>query len=211
MKSSALRLFCVIFGLLSAVARAYEPEEGKISLTFGPTLYRTVFQADHPLIDPEKQDGFAVVAEGGVGKRGSLEIGMFPMHKMYIREQQNNFVAEQIKLIYITMGYRQWFSNRISGALAFFSSYPMGDAKIVQNDLAPGGYLDTSARDATEYGFDFSVMVDLLNQPKFSVTLDARYSLSVTNKDNEESDHLMGMLGIRYLLQEKRRKPPEKK
>jgi hypothetical protein len=211
MKSTALRLVCVIFGLLSAVARAYEPEEGKISLTFGPTYYRTFFQADHPLIDPEQQHGFAVIAEGSVGKRGSLEIGVFPMHKVFIREQQNNFVAEQIKLIYITMGYRQWFSNRVSGALALFSSYPMGDAKVLQNDLAPGGYLDTSARDATEYGFDFSVMVDLLNQPKFSVTLDARYSLSVTNKDNEESDHLMGMIGVRYLLQKKGRRPPGKK
>lgn len=212
MNSFSIGLFCVICGLLSPTAFAYEPEEGKVSLTLGSFMFITNFQADHDGINPERQHAPALIAEGSVNHKGSLEIGVFPMHKLYIREQQNSFTAEELKVIYITMGYRQWFSKRLSGALAFFSSYPMGDPSVVHNDSAPAGILDTSARDATEYGFDFSVMLEVFTHKKWAITLDSRYSLSVTNKDNEESDHYGAMVGIRYQVQEKyEKKSPEKK
>ena len=86
----------------------------------------------------------------------------------------------------------------------------MGDPKIIHSTFAAGAEIDTSARDTTEYGFDWAVQGDIWSNDKMAVIAETRYSLSVTSKEKEKSDHYGLMLGIRYLIQEKFGKLPKK-
>ena len=144
------------------------------------------------------------MVNGDINNKGSLEIGIFQMNKVYMREELGKFIGEQTALVHITMGYRRWFSEYVSGSLSLSSGYSMGSPKIVHSDFVPGSESNTSARDTTEYGFDLALQTELYSQPTYAVVFDARYSLSVTNKKNENADHYGMMLGLRHTYQEKK-------
>jgi hypothetical protein len=114
-------------------------------------------------------------------------------------------MGEESDRIQITMGYRHWFANWLSAGLAFSSSYAMGDTRTIRDDFTPRGLkaIDTSASDTTEYGFDFSLQWEVFSYQRLALIADAIYSLSVTGKPNETTDHYGVMLGIRYFIQEK--------
>ena len=103
----------------------------------------------------------------------------------------------------VNMGYRRWLSPSFSSALAFYSSYSMGEPAILFNNISPGNEVGTSARDITEYGFDFSFRAELWTDKKMSVFLDTRYSLSMTSKSHESADHYGVLFGVSYLVQQK--------
>lgn len=188
---------------------AYRASEGDVSAYLGPFLYRTNYSGSATgAKGPDIQTGIGLVALGDINKKGSLEIGMIFLDKIYFREEQNKYIAEQTKLAHISMGYRRWLHEYLSASLSFYSAYSMGDPVILHSDFAPGREIDTSARDTTEYGFDLALQTDLWSNDEFAVVADARYSFSVTNKTAEKGDHYGVLIGVRYQLQEK--KPSDK-
>lgn len=197
------KILIIIVLFAGPMASAYTPGEGKITAMAGPFVYQPNFEANVPGIESRPSGSIALIAEGDLGNRGGLEIGMFYLDKLYFRKQSGLAIAEKLKIMYITMGYRHWFSSKFSGGLALFSSYSMGDPQIVANQFAPGQVPRTSARDTTDYGFDFSLQWEIWSNEKFGVVLDTRYSFSVTEKEKEDSDHYGALIGIRYLIQEK--------
>ena len=133
---------------------------------------------------------------------------MFFMTKSFLRESGPNVLFEEVDSVQISMGYRWWLSQRFSAGLTFFSSYPLSDYHTVYSRINPGDFMDTSARDLTEYGFDFSLQTEIWGRDHWAVVLDTRYSLSVTNKEHEQGDHYGAMLAIRYMVQEKKPTDP---
>lgn len=197
-----LLIFAAIF---PCAGSAYVAEEGKITATLGPFLYKSDFR-DTPTgaISP-RMGGFGVIALGDVNEKGSLEIAMFYLNKVYLRERAGSYISEQTQLMQITMGYRRWLTPTFSAGLGLFSAYSMGEPKVDHSDFAPGLAIDTSARDTTEYGLDFSLQAELWSRGHKAILLDGRYSLSLTAKENERANHYGVMLAFRYLVQKKNR------
>lgn len=192
-----------IFLTLSQLAWAYLPEPGNVTATLGSTVYKTDFRNSITGATSPFLGGVGLLAVGDIDTHGSLEIGLFDMHKIYFRQQEGQFIAEEKEVVHITMGYRRWLNSYLSTSLTFYSSYSLGAPTIVHSDFPPGTEIDTSARDTTEYGFDIALQSEVWNQEKFAVIADVRYSLSVTNKSHENSNHYGLFLGLRYLIQEK--------
>lgn len=187
--------------LLPLFAWAHQPEEGKILATLGQLVYSTNSSKEE--VHSPWLGGVGLIAEGNLDNNGGLELAMFYLHKLYVREDADRLIAEKAKRIYVTMGYRHWFNKKFSGAVAFSSGYSMGDPKIVHSDFPKGAQPDTTAGEKAEYGFDFSVLYEIWADQKFGLVLDIRYFQSVTQKDHEDANHYSGMLGYRYLIQEK--------
>ncbi|MBY0554394.1 hypothetical protein K2P97_07690 [bacterium] len=185
------------------ISYAYQPSEGDVTAYFGPYLYKSNFDSTKTGAKSPNMGGFGLVVLGDVSAKGSLEIGMFYLNKIYLREDAGQYIAEKTGLMHITMGYRRWFTETFSGSISLSSGYSMGEVKILHSDFAPGSEIDTSARDKTEYGFDFSLLTELVKINTFAVFFDARYALSVTAKKNENADHFGFMLALKYLVQEK--------
>ncbi len=202
MKNCNFLIFFVFLTLSSRVF-AYTPESGNVTATLGPFAYKTDFRGSDTGVTSPYLGGLGLLVTGDVNSKGSLEIAMFDLHKIYIRQQAGQFISEAKEIVHITMGYRWWLNPYLSTSLTFFSSYSLGDPVIVHSDFPVGGEIDTSARNTTLYGFDFAVQSELWSQDKFAVIADARYSLSITKKPNENSDHYGIFLGLRYLIQEK--------
>jgi hypothetical protein len=190
-----------IFGFETAYS--YVPKEGNVNAVFGPFLYQTRFPSSATGAQSSYLGDFGIMALGDVSSHGSLEIAIFHMNKMFFRQEQGNFIAEKTQAIHITMGYRWWHTNRFSTSLAIYSAYGMGDPEVVHSDFVGSTAVTTSARDTTEYGFDFAAQYEYWSSGRFAGILDARYSLSVTNKPNEYADHYGIMFGLRYFIQEK--------
>jgi hypothetical protein len=193
----------VLTGFLGPRAFAYDPEEGKVTATFGPLVYRTNFSDPASGLNSPWQTDLGLVVLGDVSSKGSLEIAIFHMNKLYFRSGDGYYAEAQTQLIHVTMGYRRWWSHYFSTALAFYSAYSIGDPKILSSDFPVGQTPDTSARDYTEYGLDFSIQTDLWSNTKWGVVLDARYAYSLTSKPQEHGDHYGFLLGVRYMIQEK--------
>ena len=197
-----IRALFIILLFLTSKALAYQPKEGKVTATLGPYFTQTNFKGSSSGAVPGVMSGFGLIALGDFSSYSSLEIGMFTMPKLFFRESVGKYISEQTQILQFTMGYRYWINPYFSTSLAFFSTYSMGLVGIIHSDFAPGQEIDTSARDVTEYGFDVALQGDLWKNDKMAVTLEGRYSASVTNKPDEHGDHYGFLLGFRYLVQE---------
>lgn len=201
--SVAGKIFLVIL-LLVFQASAYSPNEGNVTATLGTFLYKNNLGDKVSKLNSPSFSGLGLIALGDLNTIGSLEIAIFDLHKQYYREQAGYELVEEKEVVHITMGYRYWINPYFSSSLSFFSSYSMGEVKIIHTTFTPGTEIDTSARDTTEYGFDLAIQGDLYSSEIWAIVAEARYSLSVTSKENENSDHYGLMLGFRHLMQEKR-------
>ncbi len=203
MKQFLLINFFITFIFFAQHSFAYDPKEGNISAMLGPLVYQTAFHGGPDDRTSPLLGGLALIVMGDVSDHGNLEISMFHLNKIYYREFQGDFLAEETELIHISMGYRYWINPYFSTALAFSSGYAIGDPRVLSSRIVTGHEMDTSARDLTEYGFDFSVQGQLWSNGVMAILLDARYTLSVTNKEGEHGDHYGMLLGFRYFVQEK--------
>lgn len=198
-----LKIFFLNLLMFTSHTFAYSPKEGNVTATLGPFFYRTYFpSASSGLKSPVFGD-IAIIANGDISDHGALEVALFHMQKLFIREQAGGYIAEQTELIHITMGYRRWLNSYFSASMAFFSSYAIGDSRLVHSDFSSATELTTSARDITEYGFDFSLQTQIWNNELYSVLLDTRYSRSVTAKSSENADHYGALIAFKYIVQEK--------
>jgi hypothetical protein len=193
-----------IFLSVSSVAWGYTPSEGNISGYIGPFFEKTSVNEKPNAPTAPNELGIGAVVLGDINTQSSLEIALLLFDKDYYRQDNSRYVGENTRLIHITMGYRRWFSRYLSASVSFFSAYPIGDVVVTRNDFAPGTEIPTSARDATEYGFDIAFQTEVWQNDINAVVLDLRYSKSVTPKDSEDADHYGVLLGYRYLLQEKK-------
>ncbi|MFZ3229934.1 MAG: hypothetical protein WA160_07005 [Pseudobdellovibrio sp.] len=184
-------------------AFGYTPKEGSVSGLVGPFLYKSDFTTSDTGAKSPTLGGFGLIVQGDVSDHSALEISLFHMNKVYLREQTNRFIMEETQLIHIAMGYRYWFNPYFSTAAAIYSAYSMGEPKTTHNDFSSISDIDTSARDTTEYGFDLSVESELWSQNNISIVVDGRYAASVTNKPNEKGNHYGIFIAWKFLVQEK--------
>lgn len=192
----------ILCALFPDVSFAYTAKEGNVTATFAPYFYQTRFQETDSGAKSPLLGGFGLIILGDANEKGSLEIGLFHTDKVYLREQSAKYIAQQVKLLQITMGYRWWLSQVWSTSLTFSSSYPMGDPTIVHNDFTSGTRPTTSAEDLTEYGVDLSVQYEFWQKDRWGAITDIRYHHSFTSKTREYGDHQGILVGLRYLIQE---------
>lgn len=197
-------LFLLLTLFITSKTLAYTPSEGKISGLFGPFFYKTNYGASSTGAKSPNLADFGLIAQGDINDRSSLEVSLFHMNKVYFRERSGMILAEQTELFHLTMGYRRWLTHYFSIAAGFYSAYPLGDVHVVHNDIPAGVEFDTSARDPSENGAEFSIQGELWGNRKIAIAIDARYAYSFTNKTSEHGDHYGVLIGLKYLIQEKR-------
>lgn len=207
----------VLFGLFGVIffsaykSYAYIATEGNVTASYGLFLYKTNFTGSDQLPTSPVLGDLGFVTNGDITDKGSLEIALFHMNKMYYRNIDALYLAEKTELIHIMMGYRRWLSEKWSLGLGFYGAYSIGDYKILHSNSNVHEQIDTSARDTVEYGLDSSIQYELWSKNKESVFVDLRYSYSISNKENEKGDHYTLFLAYRHFIQEKNPTPmPER-
>ncbi len=190
MKMLKVRIYIfIMITLLSETGWAHESQRGKAMATAGPYTYQTKTDIDDhsPVLG-----GFTLLAEGGVDKNGGVELGMTYLHKIYYRKSEGHIIAEKLKRMHMTVGYRHWFNSIFSMGLAYYSSYAMGDPSIIHNDFI-GPPIYTSAHKVTETGFDISLQAEVYRTNRFTIVTDLRYSYSLSARSGEDAD-VMGIV-----------------
>lgn len=203
----------VLFSLFSLTiflafkSYAYIPTEGNVTASYGLFLYKTNFTGSDQMPTSPILGDFGFMTNGDITDKGSLEIALFHMNKIYYRNINDLFLAEKTELIHITLGYRRWISEKFSTGLGVYGAYSIGDYQTIHSDSNVDLQIDTSARDTVEYGLDFSVQYELWAKNKETVFTDLRYSYSISNKENEKGDHYSLFVGYRAMIQEKNPTP----
>ena len=182
---------------------AYIPSEGNVTASYGPFLYKTNFSGSKELAPSPVLGDLGFVTNGDLNEKGSLEIALFHLNKIYYRNLNDRYLAEKTELIHVTLGYRRWLNEKFSWGLGFYGAYSIGTYQTLHSESNVDLEIDTSARDTTEYGLDGSIMSEIWSRDQTSVTLDFRYSYSISNKENEKGDHLGLFLAYKYIIQDK--------
>lgn len=198
-----LLALCGIVLTLPSQSYAYLASEGNVTASYGVFLHKTNFDGSGQLKSAPILGDLGFITNGDLTDKGSLEIALFHMNKIYYRNQNNLYLAEKTELIQVTMGYRRWISEYFSAGLGFYAGYSIGDYSIIHSESGIDLQMDTSARDTVEYGFDFSIQQELWAKDKASVFADLRYAYSISNKSNEKGDHYALFIGYRQMIQEK--------
>lgn len=196
-----LKVLFFLFFAYPTMAVAYKAHEGNINAIWGMQISRTDTDSVSEIPSVPIYGDVGLIVQGDINHLGSLEIGLFHMHKAYFRQDNFNVLAEKANLVHITMGYRRWTHPFFAPGLSFSSSYPMRKAQIIYRSSDPNIFTDTSARDTVDYGFDFSIQSELWKNSNWAVLSDVRYHLSVTAKDFEKANHYALILGLKYLIQ----------
>lgn len=203
------------FGLLGLVfcfafkSYAYIPTEGNVTASYGLYLYKTNFNGSDELNPSPVLGDLGFLTNGDLTDKGSLEIALFHMNKIFYRNLDTLYLAEKSEMIHITLGYRRWLSEKFSAGLSFYSEYTIGDYQTLHSESNVHTQIDTSARDTVEYGVDLSVQQELWSKDKESVFADLRYSYSLSNKENEKGDVYSLFIAYRYIVHEKNPSPSE--
>jgi hypothetical protein len=188
---------------LATPIAAHQPVDGDIYSSFGAITYMT-HNLDHsfdnpPLVSP------GIVVEGDLTNHGGIEVSFFYLRNAFSLRRDHKTLVERVKRLYISTGYRHWFTQKFSAAGALFSTYTIGDAKVIHDEFPTGEAPNTSARDTSKYGLDFSVQYEPLRIDRFSLIVDGRYAYSFTAKPNEDSNHFGIFVAIKYFIQSRQR------
>ena len=197
--TSLIFLATAISLLWVPVASAHVPADGSIHATLGPLVY-TTHERSHQF-ETYPQAGVGLVVEGDLDQHGGLEMSLQYIQKIYSVRTDDKNNTEAATRMYITTGYRHWWNPKYSGAIAFFSSYSMGEPETIKNQFGSQPAPPTSAHDATDYGFDFSLQAEPISFGRYALIFDVRYSLSVTPKAGEDSNHYGGIVALKYFVQ----------
>lgn len=203
LQMKAMRYILIFFAFIfifTDKSFAYEPQEGNVSAILGPFLYKTNFGHAKVGFESPERVGFGLTALGDLNRNGALEISIFTLTKAYLKEQATQYIVQNAELLHITMGYRYYINRKLSTSLTFFSGYALGNPETIYSEFTPTDSVDTSAKDNTEYGFDFAGQVELFSNKSIGLVLEGRYSLSLTPKEQEHADHFGVLLGVRYLI-----------
>lgn len=195
-----LTIFSLI-SYLSFPALAYQPSEGNVTAYAGFFGSQSNFSSNQA--SNSQMGGAALVANGDLNDKGSLEIGLFYLNKLYLREQSGLQLIEQAGLVHVTMGYRRWLSDIFSASLSLSTMYPIGEVQVVHNDFPANSGVETSARDTADYGADLAFTADFFKHETWNLVSEARYSFLFTKRDGEKADHYGVLIGIRTTIQEK--------
>ncbi len=203
-------VFCLILLFNCRDAFCYLPKAGNVNAIVGPVFNQTVYTGNKSEVEPPTQAGVGLIGLGDANDSGSIEIGVFFMPKVFIMDTEEKYISERTQTVHITFGYRYWVTSFLSGSLSFYSAYTMGTPQLLYSDFAVGEEQRTSAYDTTEYGFDGALQAEVWHEGPWGVIMDVRYSRSVTPKGGEDANHFSGLVGIRYLIQEKDKEELEK-
>ncbi len=191
----------IVSSLFGSTAWAHQPEGGKIWGTLAPIANRT--KTSHPAVLNAPYLGAAAVVEADVDDNGGVEVGLFYLNKVYVRERGAEVLVERIKRMYVTTGYRHWFAPWVSAAVAVYSSYSMGDPQVISGRVRDT--FRTTARDITEYGFDGSLQWEIWGKGDVAVVADARYAFSLTRNQGEDADVYGFLLGYKHRVPNRKR------
>lgn len=189
-------------------AQAYIAERGNVTATVGPYLFKENYGGDLSEYN-EWDTGISVIAAGDVSNNGSLEMAAIYMKKTYFLADGDKSLAEQAKIIHVTIGYRHWWNSYFSSSLTIYTNYPMGKVETLHNDFSSVENIKTSARAASESGVDLAIQGDLWSSDRWALVAEGRYSYSLTKETGEFADQYGFSLGIRYFIQSSVAHPKE--
>ncbi|HMN67142.1 MAG TPA: hypothetical protein PKC28_01255, partial [Bdellovibrionales bacterium] len=170
-----------------------------IYAALGPFTYQT-HELTHDFESPFT-GSLALIVEGDIDHNGGPEVSVFYMRKAFSIVQDGKMVTERAQKLYIGTGYRHWFTSWLSGAISFVSGYSMGDAEVKRDDFAPRAAPATSARDATDYGFEASIQSEVWREGAAGIIIDGRYMYSITPSKGEDSNHYGVLFAYKYRVQ----------
>lgn len=186
----------ILLCLSGQFAFGHEPKDGDIWATLGGITTRTATPRHAAIqLDP------GLTVEADVYEKGGLEISMFYLRNAFYLRQDNHVAAEFTKRIYISTGYRHWFSEKFSGAIALASSYTMGNYKVLEDDFPNANRPGTSARDSAEYGVDLSLQHEPWHSGRFALVVEGRLGVNVTPKRKEDASHVGVYIALKYFVQ----------
>lgn len=185
---------------------SYQPKSGNVNATLGSYIYKTI--DDTTIVNNPWLSGVSLIANGDVSDKGSLEVVLIYAHRNYFRHEKNYTLAEKVKRIHITMGYRWWLYKKLSVSAGLMSNYSLGDPEVVYNDYPVNETPDTSARDIADYGIDTAIQFHLWEANQWAIVTEARYTFLTNPKPYENSNNYGFTLGFRYLVQEGTGKSP---
>ena len=182
----------IIFPLLWGLgqAHAHETRDGRVHVSLGSLTYQTQYENDRDEVEAPIQGSLGLVVNGDVGEFGSLEVGMFYLDKLFLRELNNEVLVEKIKRLYMTIGYRRWVTDRFGIGLSAFTSYSMGDPDRIHSTSGGDPGFQTSAHDTSDHGVDASFLYEFYKKDGNIGVIDLRSSYSLSPREDEDGNHL---------------------
>ncbi len=195
-------IFITYFFLLVEPCLAYLPTEGNIHYLIGPIFYKNLYKSNAGEPNVPTRNDFSFVVQGDVNSFGSLEISMSHANRDFYRKDDGQFLAEQLEVMKMGMGYRRWFHPSWNFGLILTTTYAMEDPNTIQRNPS-NNLLTTSASEISTFGFMGSLEFIPWTSGQNSVVIDIGFERNLTAKPGESRDFMQTMIAFRRFVQSK--------
>lgn len=142
--------------------------------------------------------GGGVLIEANLNGQIGIEFGALFLSRRYDVDRAGLKITEEVSRIHIPIVARFWATDFLSMALGPFIAFKTGTKKTsLQSGDTRLGSINTSADDSFEYGMDAAFTIDLAVANKTGVFIEGRYSDTLDEKPNEDSDQISALAGIK--------------
>lgn len=195
---SILSITILIF---SQISWGHEAQKGRFHVSLGPFVYEPQIAVSPNYRVPNTPFGVGVLTEGNFNSSQGLEFGMFFLKSYYLIERDLIMSLEAIQRVAISTVFRTWIHPQFSFAFGVFSSYSMGDPKVIYSSNGDYGVSKSSANDVVEYGLDSSFQFEFFKQLTHLGIFDLRYHWSFTGKEKEAGNNLIMLVMYKWRVQ----------
>jgi hypothetical protein len=141
--------------------------------------------------------GGGILVEASVNDNFGIETGLLLVNRVYDVEANNSRLVEEVNRLHVPVVARFWATDFFSIAAGPYASFRTEDEEAT---ISNGTGLETSADDDVEFGLDAAATVNLAMNDKTGLFLEGRYSRPFDEANNEDSDVVSGLVGLKLDL-----------
>jgi len=187
--------------LLGSINLVAKQNDGSLLLSVAGVANDRVSDIDSETNTDDLNYGFGALVEGNFNSYFGIETGALLIKRNYTFEAGPLKATQSVKRLHIPVLARVWPTNFFSIAGGGFTSIKTGsvDTELDLNNTNIAD-INTSADDSVEFGLEAAATLNFAVNKKTGLFVEGRYSQALGEESNEDSNHLMGLAGLKFNL-----------
>ncbi len=196
-----MKVIFIAFLMLLISPMPSHAERGEFIISIAAVANNTIDKIENTEETKSYNVGAAILFEANVNSYVGIETGGIMIDRQYDVKSGNLRLVEDVKRLHVPILFRLWPADFVSIAAGPFASFKVGNTtRTIEIGNIASANLETSADKEAQYGLDAAVTFNFAVYNKTGLFVEGRYSSPFEKEQNETSDQLTALVGVKLSL-----------